>query len=143
MGSISPSDFDAQLSEVLVTSCLYPTFPVNNLAFFCFLLCARCWLCCCDWITKLKGSISPTYLIGIHQICYLYISALIFEWMDVILFLKGNGINKKPIIIYIDFQVTISKWCIVNASKSLKPIGYWDFSSWIFKRIFLSFSFFL
>ena len=34
--------------------------------------------------------------------------------------LKGNGINKKKIDIYIDFQVTISKSYIVNALKSLK-----------------------
>ena len=119
----------------VVTSCLCPTFPVNDLALFCFLLCARCWLCCCGWITKLKRSISPPYLIGNRQICYLYISAIIFGWMDVIPFLKGNGINKKPIIIYIDFQVTMSKWCIVNAPKSLKPIDFWnslELSSWIF-----------
>ena len=34
--------------------------------------------------------------------------------------LKVNGINKKPINIYIDFQVTIFKPYIVNAQKSLK-----------------------
>ena len=35
-------------------------------------------------------------------------------------FLKGKSVNKKPVIIYSDFQVTISKWCIVNAPKSIK-----------------------
>ena len=35
-GSVSPSDFDEQLSEVLVTSCLSPTSPVNDLVFFFF-----------------------------------------------------------------------------------------------------------
>ena len=39
-------------------------------------------------------------------------------------FLKGNGINKNPIIIYIDFEVTISKQCIVNAPHSLDPIDF-------------------
>ena len=71
-------------------------------------------------------------------------SALIFGWMDLISFLKGNGINKKPIIIYIVFQVTISKWCIVNTTKSLKSTDFWNslkLSSWIFKRMCLSFSF--
>ena len=126
------------MSKVLVTSCPCPIFPVNGLVFFCFLLCVRCWLCCCGCITKLEGSILLPYLIGNRQLCYSYISALIFGWIDVIPFLKGNGINKKPIIIYI---VTISKWCIVNAPKSLKPIVFWnslELSSWIFKRTFLS-----
>ena len=94
---VSPSDFDRQMSEVLFTSCLCPTFPVNGLVFFCFLLCVRCLLCYCGCVTKLEGSISLPYLIGNLQICYSYISALIFGWMDVIPFLKGNGINKKPI----------------------------------------------
>ena len=49
----------------------------------------------------------------------LCIYALIFVWMDMISFLKENGINKKHIIIYIDFQVTISKWCIVHAIQNL------------------------
>ena len=31
VGRISPSDFDGQLSQILVTSCLWPTFPVNGL----------------------------------------------------------------------------------------------------------------
>ena len=86
-----------------------PYFSSEWFSIFCFLLCARCWLCCCGWITKLEGSISLPYLIGNRQICYSYISALIFGWRDVIPFLKGNDINKKPVIIYIDFQVTISK----------------------------------
>ena len=63
-------------------------------------------------------------------------------WIIVIPFLKGNGINKKPIIIYIDFQVTISKWYIVNAAKSLKPIAFWnsvELRSWISKTTFSSF----
>ena len=75
----------------------------------------------------------------IHQFI---ISALLFGWMYVIPFLKGNGINKKPIINDIDFQVTISKWCIVNAPKSFKQIDFWnsvELSSWILKRTFLSF----
>ena len=134
-----------QLSEVLVTSCLCPTFPVNGLVFFCFLLCGRSWLCCCGWITKLEGRVSLPYLIGNRQISYSYISALIFGWMDVMPFLKRNGSNKRPIIIYIDFQVTISKWWIVNAPKSLKLIYFWnspELSSWTFKRTFLSFLFF-
>ena len=36
MGGISPSVFDGQLSEVLLTSCLSPTFPVNDLVLFVF-----------------------------------------------------------------------------------------------------------
>ena len=60
----------------------------------------------------------------------------------------NNGINKKPVNIFIDFQVTISKWCIVNAPKPINaPIDFsWvdslEFGSWIFKRTFLNFSFF-
>ena len=34
--SVSPSEFDGQTSEVLFTSCLCPTFPVNGLVFFVF-----------------------------------------------------------------------------------------------------------
>ena len=108
-------------------------------------MCERCWLCCCGSITKLEGSISLPYLIGYRQICCSYVSALNFWWMDVIPFLKGNGINKKIINIYIDFQVTISRWCIVNLQKSLKPTDFWNSlerSSWILKWTFLSFSFF-
>ena len=134
-----------QLSEVCLstTSCLCPTFPVNGLVSFCFLLCARCWICCCGWITKLEGSISLPYCIGNRQISYSYISALIFGWMDVIPFLKGNGINKKPIIVYIDFQVTMYIWCIVNAPKSLKPIDFGNsLHFWVF-HIFISLVFIL
>ena len=40
VGSISPPDFDLQLSEVLVTFCLCPTFSVNDLGLFIF---------CCMW----------------------------------------------------------------------------------------------
>ena len=39
----------------------------------------------------------------------------------------------------------ISKWFIVHAPKSLKPIDFWnsfEVTSWIFKRTFLNFSFF-
>ena len=124
--------------------CLSSTFPVNDSVFFCFLLCARCWLCCCGWITKLDGKISLPYLIGNRQRCYAYISALSFGWMYMIPFLKGNGINKKPNIIYIDFQVTFSKWCIVNMPKSLNTTDFWnslELSSWIFKRTFWVFYF--
>ena len=144
MGNISPSDFGGLLSEVLGTSYFCPIFPVNVLVFFCFLLCAWYWLCCCGWITKLEGSILLPYVIGSRQICYSYISALIFGWRDVILFLKRNGINWKRITIYIDFQVTIFEWCIVNMPKSLKAVDFWnslDLSSWIFKRIFEFFIF--
>ena len=122
-----------------------PYFPSKWFSTFLFSAACCVWLCWCGWITKLEGSISLPHLIGNRQICYSYISALIFGCMNVILFLKGNGISKKPIIIYIDFQVTISKWCIVNASKSLKLIDFWnslELSSWVFKRTFLSFSFF-
>ena len=84
---------------------LLPYFSI----LFCFLVHARCLLCCCGWITKLEGNISLPYLIGNHQICYSYISALMFGWMDVMPVPKGNDINKKPIIIYIDFQFIISK----------------------------------
>ena len=122
-----------------------PYFPSKRFSTFYFLPCARCFLCCCGWITKLEGSISLPYLIDNRQICYSYVSTLIFGWMERIPFLKGNGIHKKPIIIYIDFQVAISKWCIVNAPKSLKPIDFWnslELSSWIFKKTCLSFSIF-
>ena len=91
---------------------------------------------------SLKEASLP-HLMGNRQICYSYISVLIFGWMDVITFLKGEGTNKKPIIIYIDFHVAISKYSIGNATKFLKPFGFWnslELSSWIFKRIFLSFS---
>ena len=57
----------------------------------------------------------------------------------------NQHIFKSGFITYINFQVTISKWCIVNASKFLKPTDLWnslELSSWIFKRIFLSSSFF-
>ena len=46
--------------------------------------------------------------------------------MDIAPFLKGSGINKKPISIYIDFQVTVSKSRIVNAPKSLKATNFWN-----------------
>ena len=120
-----------------------PYFPSEWFSFFCFLLCTRCLFCCCGQITKVEGSISLPYLIGNWQICYSYVSTLIFGWMNVIPFLIGNGINKKLVIVYINFQVTISKWCIVHASKSLKPIDFWnslELNSWIFKRKFLLFS---
>ena len=121
--SISSSDFDGQLLEVSVTSCLSSTFPVNYSVFFCFLLCSRCWLCCCGWITKLDENISLPYLIGNRQRCYVYSSALRFGWMDMISG-KENGINKNPIIIYIDFQVTISKWCIVNVPAEISQANW-------------------
>ena len=74
-----------------------PYFSSEWFSIFCFLLCAKCWLCYCGWITKFEGSISRPYLLGNHQRCHLFNSALIFGWM-------GNGINKKPIIIYIDLK---------------------------------------
>ena len=51
------SDFDGQLSEALVPSCLCPTFPVNDLAFFGFLLCARgvCFVAVAG-LLRLKGA---------------------------------------------------------------------------------------
>ena len=36
VGSISPSDFDGELSEILVKSCLSSTLPVNELVLFLF-----------------------------------------------------------------------------------------------------------
>ena len=74
-------------------------FPSEWLNIFCF-LCARCWLCCCDWITKREGNISLLYFICNRQTCYVYISVLIFGWMDMIPFLKGKGINKKNNYLY-------------------------------------------
>ena len=35
-GALNYLTFNGQLSEILVTSCLCPTFPVNDLAFFVF-----------------------------------------------------------------------------------------------------------
>ena len=101
-GSISSSDFDGQLSDVLVTSCVCLTFHV---VIFRFLLCAS-WSCC--WGVSLLDRWSPDML-------FIYSSALIFRWIDIIPVLKKNGINKKPSDVYMDFQVTI-----VNAPKSLK-----------------------
>ena len=37
----SVSDFNGHLSEVLVTSCVSPTFPVNDLVFFFVFCCVR------------------------------------------------------------------------------------------------------
>ena len=74
------------------------------------MLCVRCWDC--RWVVSLL------YLTGSRQAGYWYSSALIFGWLDMIPVLKGNGINKKPNNDYIDFWVTISKWYIINASKS-------------------------
>ena len=71
-GSISPSNLDGELSEVLDTPCLCHTFPVNVLVFFCFLLHTSCWLSCCGWITNLEANISLPHLIGNCQTCYSY-----------------------------------------------------------------------
>ena len=55
-------------------------------------------------------------------------------------FLKENGINKKHIIIYIDFQVTISKSCIVHAMQNLSSqlISEILFFLYIYKKKILS-----
>ena len=61
MGSISPSDFDGQLSEVLAIFCLCHTFSMNGLVFFGF--------CCVEgagFIAVTEGSISLPHLIGNH-----------------------------------------------------------------------------
>ena len=81
-GSISPSNFDEQLSEILVT-CLCPTISVNGSELLCFLLCSRALGCYCGWIRKYKGSISLPNLIGNHRMWYSYITALILGWMAV------------------------------------------------------------
>ena len=94
------------------------TFPVNDSVFFYFLLCARCWLCSCGWITKLDGNIYLPHLSRNHQRSYAYIFA--------------------------PFKSSFL-WRIVSVPKSLQPTHFWNSlerNSWIFKRIFLSFSFF-
>ena len=76
-GAFHHLTFMDNCQKFCVTSCVSPTVPVNDLAFFCFLLCTRCWLCCCGWITQLEENISLPYLIGNRQTLYAYISALI------------------------------------------------------------------
>ena len=56
--SISTSNFDVQMSEILVILCLCPTYSVNDLVIFTLLLRAKCCGCFCGWITKRKWSIS-------------------------------------------------------------------------------------
>ena len=84
VGSISPSDFDGQLSEVLVISCLYHTLLVNGSVLFYFLLCARYWLCFCGSINNLKGA---SHLLT--DMLFIHLCPNV-GWMDVIPFLKGN-----------------------------------------------------
>lgn len=48
---------DGQIQEILVTSCLYPSFAVNRLLIYVF---------CYSWITNREGSISLPNLMGNH-----------------------------------------------------------------------------
>ena len=42
-----------------ITTCLLPICLVNGLILVLFVLCARLWVCCCDWVTERKRSIAP------------------------------------------------------------------------------------
>ena len=55
-GSISPSNFDGQLPDILV-KCLCLAFLVNFSRLFLFLLFVRPWGCCCGWIPMCEGDI--------------------------------------------------------------------------------------
>ena len=81
-------------------------------------------------VCKVLGLLLGFLLKSSRQACYSHSSALIFGWLDLIPILKGNGNNKNPVNIYIDFQVITSEWYIFNAPKSLEG---W-FSRTYFKR---------
>ena len=90
--------------QILVKSCLCPTFSMNCLVLFLFLFCVRSWGRCYGWITKPKKSILLPNSIenhltwwGNHQTGYSYIATLIFWWMVVISFLKGTDESRYSI----------------------------------------------
>ena len=65
--------------------------------------------------------------------------------MYMIPFLKGMELIKNQLLFILIFKSPFLNICIV-APKSLKPIDFWnslELSSWVFKWIFLSFSFFI
>ena len=59
-------------------------------------------------------------------------------------FLKRTSIDSKPFSVHIDFQVTISNWCIDNVPKSFKTndillfllLFFWFFMSLVLILLF-------
>ena len=110
-------DFDGQLSEILVTSCLSSTFPVNDIVFFVF--------CCVQGVAFVAVAALLSLKVIARDAIYLH-----FFWENGYdTSLKGNGINKKNN--YYLYWFSSDFW------NSL------ELSSWILKKTFLSFSFFM
>ena len=117
-GSISPSNFDGQLPDILV-KCLCLAFLVNFSRLFLFLLFVRPWGCCCGWIPMCEGDI-------VCHCSYFWVNDHEIGPKE---FIRNGVVNRKLNNIYIGLPPKVFEWFISNATKSHRAdssAGLWE-----------------